>query len=120
MKSPRFEFARYIAIILCTFFAASSYAQSTNSSPKETPMTAHVAGPFDVKATLQDDKSADPMLGRFTLDKQYHGDLEATGQGQMLTVGTALKGSGAYVAIEKVTGILKGRTGTFVLQHSGT
>lgn len=83
-------------------------------------MPTHVTGPFDVKATLQDDKSADPLLGRFTLDKQYHGDLEATGQGQMLTAGTAVKGSGAYVAIEKVTGILKGRTGTFVLQHSGT
>ena len=55
-----------------------------------------------------------------TLDKQYHGDLEGTGQGQMLTAGTNVKGSGAYVAIETVTGTLKGRTGTFVLQHSGT
>jgi hypothetical protein len=54
------------------------------------------------------------------LDKQYHGDLEATGKGQMLTAGTDVKGSGAYVAIERVTGTLRGRTGSFVLQHSGT
>jgi hypothetical protein len=70
--------------------------------------------------TPQDDKSEDPLLARMTVDKQYHGDLEGTGKGQMLTAGTDVKGSGAYVAIEKVSGILKGRAGTFVLQHSGT
>ncbi|MGC2449373.1 MAG: DUF3224 domain-containing protein, partial [Candidatus Sulfotelmatobacter sp.] len=68
----------------------------------------------------QDDQSDDPLLNRMTLDKQYHGDLEGTGRGQMLTAGTEVKGSGAYVAIEKVTGTLKGRSGSFVLQHSGT
>jgi hypothetical protein len=80
----------------------------------------HAAGPFDVKVTPQDDKSADAKLGRMTIDKQYHGDLDAAGIGQMLTAGTEVKGSGAYVAIEKVTGTLKGRSGSFMLQHSGT
>jgi hypothetical protein len=83
-------------------------------------MANHAAGPFDVKITAQDDKSEDPLLGRMTIDKHYHGDLEATGKGQMLTAGTAVKGSGAYVAIEKVDGTLHGRTGTFLLQHAGT
>ena len=83
-------------------------------------MTAHASGPFDVKVSPQDDKSEDPLLNRMTLDKQYHGDLEGSAKGQMLTAGTAVKGSGAYVAIEKVTGSLRGRAGTFVLQHSGT
>jgi hypothetical protein len=83
-------------------------------------MPNHAAGPFDVKITPQDDKSEDPLLGRMTIDKQYHGDLEATGKGQMLTAGTAVKGSGAYVALEKVAGTLHGRTGTFLLQHAGT
>ncbi|HEV3511121.1 MAG TPA: DUF3224 domain-containing protein [Candidatus Sulfotelmatobacter sp.] len=83
-------------------------------------MTNHAAGPFDVKVTPQDDKSDDPLLARMTLDKQYHGDLNATGKGQMLTAGTEVKGSGAYVAIEKVSGTLQGRSGTFVLQHTGT
>ena len=84
------------------------------------PPTRHVSGPFDVKVTHQDDTSADPLLNRMTLDKQYHGDLEATGIGQMLTAGTDVKGSGAYVAIEKVSGTLEGKKGTFILQHAGT
>ena len=83
-------------------------------------MTDRASGPFDVKITPQDDKSEDPLLARMTLDKQYHGDLQGTGQGQMLTAGTEVKGSGAYVAIEKFTGTLHGKTGSFVLQHSGT
>lgn len=80
----------------------------------------HANGPFDVKITPQDDLSDDPLLGRMMLDKQYHGDLEGIGKGQMLTAGTSTKGSGAYVAIEKVSGTLNGRQGTFVLQHTGT
>lgn len=77
-------------------------------------------GPFDVKVTPQDDQAADPFLSRMTLDKTYRGDLEATAVGQMLAASTAVKGSGAYVAIEKITGALQGRNGTFILQHMGT
>jgi len=55
-----------------------------------------------------------------TIDKQIHGDLEATSKGQMLTAGTSVKGSAGYVAIERVSGTLHGRTGTFILQHTGT
>ena len=106
--------------LLTVFFVASAAGQDTTPPSKETPMTQHAAGPFDVKVTHQDDNSPDPLLARMTLDKQYHGDLEGTGQGQMLTAGTSVKGSGAYVAIEKVAGTLHGRKGTFVLQHSGT
>lgn len=104
---------------ICLLLVCSALAQSPTPS-KEAPMTNHASGPFDVKVTPQDDKSDDPLLGRMSLDKQYHGDLEATAKGQMLTAGTAVKGSGAYVAIEKVSGSLKGRTGTFVLQHTGS
>ena len=82
--------------------------------------THHVSGPFDVKVTHQDDSSGEPLLNRMTLDKQYHGDLDATGMGQMRTAGTEVKGSGAYAAIEKVTGSLEGKKGTFILQHAGT
>jgi FlaG/FlaF family flagellin (archaellin) len=108
------------AMCLLLFLAASAVGQTPTPSTKDTPMTQHATGPFDVKVTHQDENSADPLLARMTLDKQYHGEIEATGQGQMLTAGTAVKGSGAYVAIEKVTGTLKGRTGSFVLQHVGT
>lgn len=76
------------------------------------------SGPFDVKMTPQ--SAAEAATGRFALDKRYHGDLEATAAGEMLTAMTAVKGSAGYVAIEKVTGQLAGRTGTFHLQHRGT
>ncbi|MBS1808210.1 MAG: DUF3224 domain-containing protein [Acidobacteria bacterium] len=83
-------------------------------------MTKQANGTFEVKLAPQDDKSEDALLGRMTIDKQFHGDLDATSKGQMLTAMTAEKGSAGYVAIEKVSGILQGRKGTFVLQHSGT
>ena len=83
-------------------------------------MTARASGTFEVKLSPQEDKGVDPTLGRMSLDKQFHGDLEATSKGQMLTAGTAVQGSAGYVAIERVSGTLKGRSGTFALQHSGT
>jgi hypothetical protein len=58
--------------------------------------------------------------GRMTIDKQFHGDLEGTSKGQMLTAMTETKGSAGYVAIERVTGTLKGLSGSFALQHTGT
>ncbi len=79
-------------------------------------------GSFDVKLAAQAaDAYADgASLGRMTIDKTFHGDLEATSKGQMLTAGSPQKGSAGYVAIEKVSGALHGRTGTFALQHTGT
>jgi hypothetical protein len=111
---------KHIALVVTfALLVALASAQNSAPTPKEAPML-HATGPFDVTVTHQDDKSDDPLLNRMTLDKQYHGDLEGTGKGQMLTAGTSVKGSGAYVAIEKFTGTLKGHSGTFVLQHLGT
>jgi hypothetical protein len=61
----------------------------------------------------------DPSVGRLGVAKKYHGDLEGTGRGEMLGLRTAVKGSAGYVAIEVVTGLLAGRSGTFALQHAG-
>ncbi|HEU4387083.1 MAG TPA: DUF3224 domain-containing protein [Blastocatellia bacterium] len=83
-------------------------------------MTNSARGTFDVKLVPQDDNTGDSSLGRMTIEKRFHGDIEGTSRGQMLTAGTEVKGSAGYVAIEKVTGRLHGRSGTFVLQHSGT
>ena len=80
-------------------------------------MTTHASGTFEVKLAPQTTDA--PDLGRMSIDKQFHGDLEATSKGEMLSAMTAVQGSAGYVAIEKVTGSLKGRTGTFVLQHTG-
>jgi Protein of unknown function (DUF3224) len=88
---------------------------------KGTAMMSRASGTFEVKLTPQKSgDAADAAVGRMTIDKQFHGDLTATSRGEMLTAGTSVKGSAGYVAMEKVTGTLKGRTGTFVLQHSGT
>jgi len=78
-------------------------------------------GEFEVKMTPQpsNDNSEGTALGRFTLDKTFHGDLEATSKGEMLTM-MAVEGSAGYVAMEQVTGTLNDRTGTFALQHTGT
>jgi hypothetical protein len=83
-------------------------------------MTQIASGTFEVQLKPQVDGGEVSSLGRMTIDKQFHGDLEATSRGQMLTAGTAVKGSAGYVAIEQVSGVLHGRSGTFVLQHSGT
>ncbi len=103
--------------------AASSQAHSTvpGAGRKEAVVTSHASGTFDVKLTpqLTADKG-DPPLGRMAVDKQYHGDLAGTGKGEMLGAGDPAKGSAGYVAMERVSGTLQGRSGTFVLQHSGT
>jgi hypothetical protein len=85
-------------------------------------VTNHASGTFDVKLTPQvAEDGADASLARMTIDKQFHGDLEGTSKGVMLaSSATIVKGSGGYVAMERVTGTLKGRAGSFVLQHSGT
>ena len=84
-------------------------------------MTTRASGPFEVKLVPLEpyNKAEGAMLGRFSIDKEFHGDLEATSKGEMLSAGTAVKGSAGYVAIELVTGTLGGRKGTFVLLHTG-
>ena len=79
-------------------------------------------GKFEVKLAPQpaDDYADGKDLGRMTIDKHFLGDMEGSSKGQMLTGMTAVSGSAAYVAIERVNGALAGRTGTFILQHTGT
>lgn len=79
-------------------------------------------GPFDVKLTpqAQDEQAGSAALGRLSIDKTFRGDLAATSKGEMLSAMTSVTGSAGYVAIERVTGTLHGRAGTFVLQHAAT
>ena len=81
-------------------------------------MADRATGTFEVKMSPQESPET-PGVGRMLLDKQFHGDLEATSKGQMVTGMTSEQGSAGYVAIEQVTGKLKGRAGTFLLQHHG-
>lgn len=84
-------------------------------------MKHHAKGAFDVKLQPLEayNKSDGAGLGRMSIDKQFHGDLDATSQGEMLHAGNA-KESGGYVAVERVTGTLQGRHGAFSLQHNAT
>lgn len=105
--------------------AAAAGAQTpapTAVPAKEPTMTRHASGAFDVKLSPLPIESpdADERRGRMALDKHFHGELDATGVGQMLTATGDVKGSAGYVAIERVSGTLHGRKGSFMLQHSGT
>ena len=83
-------------------------------------MTTRATGTFEVKLTPQTD-APDAPVGRMSIDKQFQGDLAGTSNGQMLMASSpSVKGSAGYVAIEKVTGTLNGRPGSFYLQHTGT
>jgi hypothetical protein len=91
---------------------------AASSTQKEALTMTRASGTFDVKITPQTE--SDPAIARMLIDKQYHGDIEGTGKGQMLAAGAAdTKDSGVYVAIEKVTGTVHGKTGTFMLKHGG-
>jgi hypothetical protein len=103
----------------------SQSSQSQSADPNSTQKGAIVTqakGTFEVKLDPQGDpdKAEGSTLARMSIDKKYHGDLEGTAKGTMLTAATDVKGSAGYVAVERVTGTLNGKTGSFVLQHSGT
>lgn len=85
-------------------------------------MTSRASGTFAVVLNAQPPEGGQDTAqpARMNIDKQFHGELEAISQGQMLSIVTAVKGSAGYVAMERVSGALQGRRGTFALQHSGT
>ncbi|HEX9165456.1 MAG TPA: DUF3224 domain-containing protein [Gemmatimonadales bacterium] len=78
-------------------------------------------GTFDVQLTPEvSQDGAGSTLGRMAIAKQFQGDLAGSSTGAMLSALTPTKGSAGYVALERVTGVLHGRAGSFTLQHSGT
>jgi hypothetical protein len=77
-------------------------------------------GPFQVTRVAVPAAFEKASLGRHSLDKVFSGDLEATSLGEMISAGGSVPGSAGYVAMERVTGTLHGRSGAFVLQHSAT
>jgi hypothetical protein len=82
----------------------------------------HAHGTFVVKLGPpgEGDNAEGSLISRMSMDKKYEGEMDATGQGEMLTAVTEVQGSAGYVAIERVSGNLQGLDGSFVLQHSGT
>ena len=84
----------------------------------QTGKTMKVTGPFDV--TVKPDTATAASYGRMTISKQYHGALEATAVGEMLSGGDPKAGTAGYVAIETVTGSLEGKAGSFQVMQWGT
>lgn len=120
----RFPAIALLCICVLAGFAvqASAQAPAANLLHKEPTMSRHAEGTFDVKnkPLAADEITTDTPIGRFGLDKQFHGDLDATSKGEMLSAGDPAKGTAGYVAIEHVTGTLNGHKGAFALQHFGT
>jgi hypothetical protein len=112
-----------IGLCACLGAALLGHTQAPSSKPaqKEPVLTRHATGTFEVKTTPlpADDATAGTAIGRYGIDKQFHGDLEGVSKGEMLGAGSQAKGTAGYVAIEQVTGTLHGHSGSFALQHFG-
>lgn len=102
--------------IMGSFAAVAAPAAETVVS-KEANVSGSASGDFDVKITPV--SGPDEPMGRMSIDKAYHGDLDATGTGQMMASRDEKTGAAVYVAIETVTGSLKDRKGSFMLAHRG-
>jgi hypothetical protein len=119
----RWHHAVRTALVAACTLAGCAPQQRIHPPEQERAMTTRrVSGAFDVKLTpmAADPDAGDSAIARMGLDKQFHGELAATSKGQMLAVRAAVEGSAGYVALERVSGTLQGRRGSFALQHSGT
>lgn len=107
---------------LAAIASVASVAALACQPARAEPAAQNAAGTFDVKMSPASapQHEGSTATGRMLLEKQYTGDLQASGKGEMLTAVTDTKGSASYVAIERITGTLKGKAGSFVVQHSGT
>jgi Protein of unknown function (DUF3224) len=120
---------RLLFLMTLIFFdCAGAICVAQNQAPaakllrKDPVMTRHAEGTFEAKTApvAAGEVLAGTSIGRFSLVKQYHGDLEGPSKGEMIAAGDLAKGNAGYVALEQVTGTLNGRSGSFALQHTGT
>jgi hypothetical protein len=108
--------AAMIAIVATCSLADASTAAAQTIPIQEDTLVIRAIGPFEVRMAPLETSAP---IGRMSLDKTYHGDLEGTAVGEMMAAMGTVEGSAAYSAIEQFTGTLAGRTGTFMLQHTG-
>jgi hypothetical protein len=97
--------------------AGHSVSFETGHREQERSVTHRASGTFEV--TIAPQAGYSDSVGRMSIDKQFTGDLVGTSTGEMLAVMSGVEGSAGYVAMERVTGTLHGRRGTFALQHAG-
>jgi hypothetical protein len=121
------QLAAVVSLTICVLLATGVTPGVAPVSPTLPPhltehtVTTHARGTFEVQITpLVADEYADAAtMGRMLIDKQFSGDISGTGKGQMITGMGSVKGSAAYSAIERVTGAVSGKRGSFMLQHTG-
>ena len=109
-----------VGVVLVVSISLSLFGQIQARKGKEPLVTKQAKGTFDVKLQPQTVTDQESGLQRYSLDKQFHGELEGSSKGEMLSAGNPTTGSAGYVAMEIVTGTLAGRSGSFALQHNGT
>jgi hypothetical protein len=105
------------------FAQTPTTSRSQTTAKEERMKMLRAKGTFEVKVNPQkaDNREAETaQVGRMSLDKKFSGELDAVSTGEMLFAGTEVEGSGGYVAIERVTGTLNGKHGSFVFQQLGT
>ena len=108
------------------FLSAIPPAEAQSTAPRsagihqERVVTTVARGTFDVtmKPLPSDEIAEAAALGRMSIQKQLHGDITGSSKGQMLMTSSAVAGSASYVALERVTGTVHGKRGSFSLQHS--
>lgn len=103
----------------CVLIAACMMTLAIAQSQGDKAMTI-VSGAFDVKVVPQPPAGGEDRAGRMSLDKVYHGALNAHAVGLMLTGGDLKAATAGYVAIETVSGQLDGKKGSFQLMHWAT
>ena len=122
MSTPTVRaFALATGMALATALLAQSPKPAAQAPTKEVRVTTVAKGSFEVSLAPLTEGARKEAWGpnRMSLDKTFKGGLEATSQGEMAAAMTEVQGSGGYTAIEKVSGRLQGRKGTFMLVHFG-
>jgi len=112
----------WLLLALCVVLGGVGYSEVEADRMDENSDVTLAKGTFEVamKPLESYNQAADAKVGRMSIDKSFAGDLVAASRGEMLSGGSPAEGSAGYVAIERVTGNLAGRSGSFLLQHSGT
>src|SRR5262245_5646806 len=74
---------------------AHARATRADVAQESAPAPKHAKGEFDVALTARstEDEKSEPSIGRMLVDKQFHGDLDGTSKGQMLSFMSETKGS---------------------------
>jgi len=108
--------ASAVALCLLLFVVAAA------ADEKRPVMNEHATGTFEVKIVPETvaGKTPTPGVSQMSIDKTFHGDLEGTSRGSMISAGDPKAGEAGYVALEMITGRLKGRSGSFALMHHAT